>query len=594
MLFNNNPFFSLRDSCFIETNTQLFSSLSNNFTVEFWIKPEKMLEIEKQVRRGISNKLNQSFVFTPIYGALEGESLNQAGVGISVGTNGVIVYEHTLNHLPPTLVFETSINKWTHIAIVYSNRTPSLYINGQFVKRGVASTKNVVPSGVLGGKAPFGSFIGGLSEVRVWSTVKTKEELISTMEKELTGSEESLVAYWKLNEGKGKLAMDYTGNGHNGIIRGGKWEDAYKNEQTTFTRVLFTFFVPSGGVETLNRQRYYALNEDGILPHFLYTQAGTGLQNEVGASTFVTDNDDEIKNIISNEKYNAIVVGSDLSLLKKIKDFGYDGILIYEIQGLGYNKEYAYSFLSDHAEYINKYCDAILYPQTPHLSEAFETYFPQKIKYCFHNCFDTDRFKYQYHPKYNYPILGWVGRIEENKNWRDFLKIGNEFVKENNSVQLWMFEDNTLGEKSERILFQKMIDELGLRNNLTIYANQPHHMMAKFFSIIGDSGGFLCSTSKVEGFGYAVLESMICRCPVLSTDSDGVRSFITHNITGKYFEFGNISNAVREGKELMLDKGLREKIINNGVNHIEEYFSKKKYAENFKEMLYTLESNKKC
>lgn len=166
--------------------------------------------------------------------------------------------------------------------------------------------------------------------------------------------------------------------------------------------------------------------------------------------------------------------------------------------------------------------------------------------------------------------------------------IGAGLIKENPSIQLWMFEDNTLGEKSERIAFQKKVEELDLNDNLIIYANQPHSKMADYFSMIGDSGGFLCSTSKIESFGYAVLEALVCRCPVLSTDSDGVRNFIKHNETGKFYTVGNINEAIQEAKELMSNMLLRETIRNNGVTHIETNFSPGKYAEDFLSMIYML------
>ncbi|MCM3774137.1 glycosyltransferase [Priestia aryabhattai] len=355
--------------------------------------------------------------------------------------------------------------------------------------------------------------------------------------------------------------------------------------------VLFTFFVPSGGVETLNRQRFYALNKNGVNCHFLYTQPGTGLQNKIDTSIFVANKDDEIKGVILKGNYDAIVVGSDLLLLQKIRNFGYQGSLIYEIQGLGFNKEYAENFLKNHAySIINHYCDGILYPQTPHLIQAFENYFPSKKKFCFHNCFNTKEFKYQVYPKKNEPIIGWVGRLEENKNWRDFLSIGAALIHENPSIELWMFEDNTLSTAEERLAFEKKVEELGLKSNLTIYANQPHSKMAEYFSIIGDSGGFLCSTSKVEGFGYAVLEAMVCKCPVLSSDSDGVRSFIKHNVTGKFFKLENIDQAVQEGKELILNISLRENIREKALEHIEMNFSPDQYAANFTNMIYELEN----
>lgn len=588
----HNVFLAFQDSNMITTQEQLFKHIKNTFTIEFWAKPEITHGIDLESRKGISKSFSKRFAITPVFGAYGDGDSSRAGVGVSVGTNGVSVYEHTVNYLPATLVYATSINDWTHIAVVYVNKRPTLYINGQFAKKGLASSKTVVvPSGTFGGVSPFGYYFGGLGEIRIWRTARTPEEIQKNMNRELAGSETGLFGYWKMNEGTGVIAHDSSINKNDITIHGAaKWRSTQSASPSNKSmNILFTFFVPSGGVETLNRQRYYALKRNDVNCHFLYTQSGTGLQNKIDTNIFVTNDDDKIKSIVLKGNYDAIVVCSDHLLLQKIKKFGYQGSLIYENQGLGLNKEFVDYFLKKHAHAtISDYCDAILYPDTPHLIAAFENNFPFKKKFCFDNCFNTEEFKYQVLPRNNSPIIGWVGRLEENKNWKDFLLIGSQLIKENPAIQLWMFEDNTLGRKSERIAFEEKIDELNVRHNLTAHVNQPHDKMAEYFSIIGDSGGFLCSTSRVESFGYAVLEALICKCPVLTTDSDGVRSFIKHNETGKFFEFGNINQAVHEAKELMSDFRLREKIRRIGVKHIETRFSLDKYAENFLKMIHEI------
>ncbi|MGG0487015.1 glycosyltransferase [Priestia aryabhattai] len=575
------------------TQKQLFKEVKNTFTIEFWASPEDIRESEKESRRGVTQTLNQRFAVTPVFGAYKDGNHSLAGVGISVGKNGISVYEHTTDYLPPVLVFNGSINGWVHIAVVYKNKIPALFINGEYARTGLKSLrKSVVPSGIFGGLNPYGFYKGGLSEIRIWSIAKTGEDLKGIMNEELSGEEENLVAYWKLDEGFNSVVLDSTPNQNHGTVLGAKWSSYQKRDlKNKNLNVLFTFFVPSGGVETLNRQRFYALNKKGIKCDFLYSQSGTGLQNKVNTSVFITSSDDEIERIIEKGSYDAIIVCSDLLLLKKVRSFGYKGLLIYDNQGLGFNKEYAENYLKNHAySDIEEYTDAIMYPKTPHLIEAFEKIFPSKKKYCFHNCFDTNSFKYEAHPKVNQIIIGWVGRIEENKNWRDFLTIGANLIQKSPNIHLWMFEDNTLSTKEERRNFENRIKELGIKDNLTIYANQPHSKMAEYFSKIGDSGGFLCSTSKVEGFGYAVLEAMVCKCPVLSTDSDGVRSFITHDLTGKFFRLGNINQAVEQGEELLSNLTLREKIRINAVNHINENFAPEKYVENFIGMINDLKN----
>jgi glycosyltransferase involved in cell wall biosynthesis len=149
-----------------------------------------------------------------------------------------------------------------------------------------------------------------------------------------------------------------------------------------------------------------------------------------------------------------------------------------------------------------------------------------------------------------------------------------------------MFQDPTLATQAEKNRFNQMVNRLGLKNKLTIYSNISYQLMPNYYSTIGDSGGFLCSTSLTEGFGYAVVEAMACRCPVLSTDSDGVKSFIIHNKTGIYFK--NPNEAVQQAKVLMTTTKLREAIRTNGQKHIQENFTAQQYSQNFIKMLQEL------
>lgn len=98
----------------------------------------------------------------------------------------------------------------------------------------------------------------------------------------------------------------------------------------------------------------------------------------------------------------------------------------------------------------------------------------------------------------------------------------------------------------------------------------------------------MLSTSLLEGFGYAVAEAISCGCPVLSTDSDGVRSFITHDKTGKFYPIGNIKAAVDEARDLMKNKKLREYIRIQGRQHMSLSFSLDRYAHSFREMMTAL------
>lgn len=352
-------------------------------------------------------------------------------------------------------------------------------------------------------------------------------------------------------------------------------------------KVLISYYIPSGGMETLNRVRAEALATYGVACHLHYQMHGNGLQNITGIPICISDNDVEIQQLLQAEHFDAVIVSSNYVTLERIRRLGFHGPVLFEVQGLGQRHD-AVQTLMEGAPYIRSCCNAIVYPRTSHLIELFQGMFPDVSQYCFPNLLDTRRFGYRSLPVHPYPIMGWVGRIEVNKNWRFFLQMGNELRKTVPTLQMWMFEDASLNQPEEQAAFHHMLALLEMNSYLHRLSNVPHQEMADYYSMIGDSGGFLASTSILEGFGYAVAEALLCQCPVLSTDSDGVRNFIIHDQTGKFFPQDRIDIAVEQAMELMNNRMLRDRIRDAGERHIKVNFSPEMYCIPFLEMMHTL------
>ncbi|MGD6942954.1 glycosyltransferase family 4 protein [Cytobacillus gottheilii] len=353
-------------------------------------------------------------------------------------------------------------------------------------------------------------------------------------------------------------------------------------------KILFIFYVPSGGIDTLNRQRSIALKEKGIQPEFLYYTNKRNYLNDHGAPVYITDNDSDIKAIIDNGNYDASVIVSDFEMLKRLDSLGFKGKKIIEIQGYG-PKSRAREFFLRYQNDVRQYCDGLLNPKTPHIVELMDEIFPEIPKFSFNNCFDTENFSYVPGQISSLPIIAWTGRIEDNKNWREFLLIAAQLYRVlGGNLRIHMYEDPSLSTPEERMAFNKLVKQLQLQDALHIFENVRNDEMKLHYSMIGDSGGFYCMTSKVEGAPFSPLEALSCCCPVLTTDSDGVRTSIIHNATGKYYTIGDVSEAVREAKDLMGNLSLRDQIRVNGLEHVKANFNRKLYAENFCNMLHSL------
>src|SRR6185436_1994060 len=89
---------------------------------------------------------------------------------------------HATDYLPSPLVYETPVTGWTHIAVVYQNRQPRLYVNGVLVRTGLTSSMNSFPSAQFaddGRGFGYGFYSGLLDEVSIYDRPLSAEEIQS-------------------------------------------------------------------------------------------------------------------------------------------------------------------------------------------------------------------------------------------------------------------------------------------------------------------------------------------------------------------------------------------------------------------------------
>jgi RHS repeat-associated protein len=203
----------------------IVDDIANTFTLEFWVNPTATRNSTSQGNTGISGIGNQRYAIAPTQGGSTIGS-GHAGAGVSVGTNGISVFEHSDYYLPSTLVHNTPLSGWNHVAIVYDNKTPSLYLNGQFIKEGLTSNYIVHPSLALGSLSYYGAFEGQIDEIRLWDFARTEENIQRDRLYSYQGNQPGLAAYLRLDEGEGNSVIDLTENKRNGrLVNGTSWSD---------------------------------------------------------------------------------------------------------------------------------------------------------------------------------------------------------------------------------------------------------------------------------------------------------------------------------------------------------------------------------
>jgi hypothetical protein len=122
------------------------------------------------------------------------------------------VFEQASNYFPSPLVYSNAISGWTHVALVYANRRPRLYINGALARTGLLSAAPFIHAcDSLGGSihgVGLGNFKGQLDEVRIWNFALPQTQIQTNMSRSLTGTESGLIVYFRCDEGTGNFLTD--------------------------------------------------------------------------------------------------------------------------------------------------------------------------------------------------------------------------------------------------------------------------------------------------------------------------------------------------------------------------------------------------
>ncbi len=180
---NSAAFFNGQNSYHI--SDRRINGISNDFTMMMWVRPDIDDVVFAERDRGNLTSIPSQTVIFHTHG--QNWDNQSVGVGLSVGRNVIHVIEHAPNHQPPVVSWSVVLNRWHHVAVVYREKTPHLYINGQLVHIGRTSVyANVRPSsgkddiyknaGI--GRGYQNSFHGAMDDVRIYSKALTAEEVM--------------------------------------------------------------------------------------------------------------------------------------------------------------------------------------------------------------------------------------------------------------------------------------------------------------------------------------------------------------------------------------------------------------------------------
>jgi len=160
-------------------------------------------------------------------------------------------------------------------------------------------------------------------------------------------------------------------------------------------------------------------------------------------------------------------------------------------------------------------------------------------------------------------IIGYIGRLSEEKGILNFVSALPGILKENNNLKVFIIGDGPLNDQIRTNLVQSNI-----LKNVTFTGWLPHNELPHYLNELR----VLVLPSNTEGLSNIMLEAMACGTPVLSTPVGAIPDFITDGETGFLME-NNSPECIEKNLIRVLHFPNIEKIIINAQNLLEKEFT---------------------
>jgi len=190
--------------------------IQDDFTIEAWIKTTAS-------RSGTMWYHGNGLVYADVGGAANdfGSSILNDRFAFGVGNPDTTIASSTV----------VTTGRWVHVAATRRKSTGEIQVlvNGALeTAMTTAQTASLTAQATLAvGANTIDAlyFLGTIDEVRLWNVVRSQVDIASHMNARLTGTEQGLVGYYRLDEDDGPTAIDTSAGQRNAILVGGSNRD---------------------------------------------------------------------------------------------------------------------------------------------------------------------------------------------------------------------------------------------------------------------------------------------------------------------------------------------------------------------------------
>lgn len=174
-------------------------------------------------------------------------------------------------------------------------------------------------------------------------------------------------------------------------------------------------------------------------------------------------------------------------------------------------------------------------------------------------------------------VVGMIGRISDQKAPDTFVKMA-EIVKRSIPEAFFVI----VGDGPDRAEIESMILAKGLQQSFFIsgWVSNPNDYMTLF-----DVGVLL---SRWEGFGYAIVEYMVAKKPVVATKVDAIPDIIKENENGLLVDVDDYKNAALQVMRLYQNDLLRKNLVENAYKMVLRKFTIERVVEEHEKLFAEL------
>ncbi len=339
-----------------------------------------------------------------------------------------------------------------------------------------------------------------------------------------------------------------------------------------------------GGVTTTVRNRYLAFREKNIIAEFLALKDSGGMKvlQDTGMKTYLTEDRDEIEKIILDGEYDFISSIDTPQIYDLLDEFSFDINILCEIHA---SREALRKYIQRGK--IPSGVRGFIVPSRAFKSRIEKELNPSFTVHVIHTPVDA---RFLSHDAVEMPhtgkkVIGWIGRLNELKNWSDALSIYEGLISKRDDIELFVVGTET---PLKRELFLNEAIRRNLLGKIRWLPFIRYEKIHYFYRLIAESGGCLLSTSKDEAQPMIVIEAMAFQCPVVASDIDAHRELLDGGQRGSLYSGGHIDEGVWEVMKIIDDISYRNRVIEQAYDKVMSTFTPEKVVNEWQNLLQSL------